>query len=152
MKKSRWIWIATGLFLFLAVAPAWPKIESNKTPIKDPNTLSSKPGSTPLDKMLQDRSSLPTSELLRKFAIAIGFVAVLAIAAFFVSKRVMPRIATPKGKEISVVETIPLGVRRSLHLVKIGPNRRILIGSTNDSISYLADVSETFSIEENKED
>ncbi|MBN1818655.1 MAG: FliO/MopB family protein [Sedimentisphaerales bacterium] len=143
--------MATGLLLLLTALPAWPKTEPDKTSGKDPNSLSVKPPSTPLEKMLQDRSSLPTGELLRKFAIAIGFVAFLGACAYFVSRRIMPKIAMPRGKEISVIETIPLGVRRSLHLVKIGAGRRILIGSTTDSITYLADVSEPFCLEENKE-
>jgi flagellar biogenesis protein FliO len=57
------------------------------------------------------------------------------------SKKVLPRITNLPGKEIRILETAHLGPRKAVHLVKIG-NQRLLIGSTYESISMLADVTE----------
>jgi flagellar biogenesis protein FliO len=44
------------------------------------------------------------------------------------------------GKQIHVLETTHLGPRKAVHLVKIG-EQQLLIGSTNESITTLADVT-----------
>jgi flagellar biogenesis protein FliO len=43
------------------------------------------------------------------------------------------------GKQIRIIETVHLGPRKSVHLLKIG-DKQILIGSTNENITKLADV------------
>ncbi len=48
-----------------------------------------------------------------------------------------------KGNLITVVETIPLGPRKLLHLLEVGP-RKFLIASTSDGIRLLADLTETY--------
>jgi flagellar biogenesis protein FliO len=61
----------------------------------------------------------------------------------YVSKRLLPKVASVPGKEIHIRETAYLGPRKALHLVEIG-NHKLLIGSTNDSITSLADVTDTW--------
>jgi flagellar biosynthetic protein FliO len=72
---------------------------------------------------------------------SVVLVVVLGAAALYMSKKVLPRITNLPGKEIRILETAHLGPRKAVHLVKIG-NQRLLIGSTNESISMLADVTE----------
>jgi flagellar protein FliO/FliZ len=72
---------------------------------------------------------------------SVVLVVVLGAAALYMSKKVLPRITNLPGREIRILETAHLGPRKAVHLVKIG-NQRLLIGSTNESISMLADVTE----------
>lgn len=72
--------------------------------------------------------------------LAVLFVFALFVAAIYVSKKLLPKITSLQGKEIRIIETIHLGPRKAVHLLEI-ENRRFLIGSTNESITKLADLS-----------
>lgn len=72
--------------------------------------------------------------------LAVLFVLALFIAAIYVSKKLLPKITNLPGKEIRIIETVHLGSRKAVHLLQI-ENRRLLIGSTNESITKLADLS-----------
>jgi flagellar biosynthetic protein FliO len=71
-------------------------------------------------------------------------VIALGVAAAYVSKKFLPRLTEPPGKEIRIAETVHLGSRKMLHLLKVG-NQRLLIGSTSESITMLGDVTEALS-------
>ena len=75
--------------------------------------------------------------------LAVVFVIVLGAAAIYVSKRLLPKIANRPSKEIRIVETVHLGPRKAVHLIEVG-KRRFLIGSTNESIRELAEVTAGF--------
>lgn len=81
-----------------------------------------------------------TGELFYRMILAILLVVVLGVVAIYVSKRLLPKITTLSGKEIRIVETVHLGQRRTIHLIEAG-GRRILIGSTSEAITKLAEVS-----------
>jgi len=106
------------------------KIESKNAPlsINDPNFFG-KPDYNPMG-----------WEYLVKAVLAILFVLALFVAAIYVSKKLLPKISNLQGKEIRIVETIHLGPRKAVHLLEI-ENRRFLIGSTNENITKLADLS-----------
>lgn len=82
-------------------------------------------------------------ELFYRTIIAVVFVVVLGAAAMYVSRRLLPKIARLPGKEIHIVETIHLGPRKAVHLLQIG-HRRFLIGSTNENVTKLADLTDGF--------
>ena len=86
--------------------------------------------------------SLNTREFFFKMMFAVLFVVVLGVAVIYISKKFLPRIANLPGKKIQVIETVHLGPRKAVHLLKIG-HQRFLIGSTSESITKLADVTET---------
>lgn len=86
---------------------------------------------------------LGRQELFVRTMLAVVFVIVLGAAAIYVSKRLLPKIANRPTKEIRIVETVHLGPRRAVHLVQVG-NRRFLIGSTNENIRKLAEVTSGF--------
>ncbi len=67
-------------------------------------------------------------------------VVVLGAAAIYISKKYLPKITNLAGKDIRIVETIHLGPRKMLHVIKAG-NRKLLIGSTNENITLLADLT-----------
>lgn len=79
----------------------------------------------------------------RRMMLAVLIVVLLGVAAMVASKKLLPKIAHTQGKKIKVLETIHLGTRKAVHLLEIG-NQQILIGSTHDRITKLADIfSET---------
>ncbi len=85
-----------------------------------------------------------TSELFFKMMLSVLLIVVLGTGAIYVSKKFGARISNLPGKKIHVIETISLGPRKAVHLLKIG-NQGILIGSTTESITKLADVTDVLS-------
>ncbi len=79
-------------------------------------------------------------ELFFKMMFSVLFLVVLGVAAIYVSKKFLPKITKLPGKEIRIAETVHLGPRKAVHLLEIG-ERRFLIGSTNESITRLADLT-----------
>lgn len=63
----------------------------------------------------------------------------LAVAVMFLSKKVLPKVSAMAGKKVRVLETVSLGSRRAVHLLEVG-DRQILIGSTQTTITRLADI------------
>lgn len=94
---------------------------------------------------LDKGTSRAQSNLMRQFALAIGFVVLLGCGAWYVSKKFGPKLAITRGKEVRITETIHLGTHRALHMVEVGGRHKFLIGSTNTNINILADVSEEVS-------
>lgn len=72
--------------------------------------------------------------------LAVLFVLALFVVVIYISKKLLPKITNLSGKEIRIVETIHLGPRKAVHLLEV-ENRRFLIGSTNENITKLADLS-----------
>jgi flagellar biosynthetic protein FliO len=81
-----------------------------------------------------------TRELFFKMMFMILLVVVLGTAVVYISKKFLPGFTHPSGKRIRIIETVHLGPRRTVHLLKIG-NRQLLVGSTSESITKLADVT-----------
>jgi flagellar biosynthetic protein FliO len=86
---------------------------------------------------------LGRSEFFIRTMLAVVFVIVLGAAAIYVSRKLLPKIAARSGKEIRIVETVHLGPRKAVHLIEVG-KRRFLIGSTNENIRKLAEVTAGF--------
>ncbi len=101
-----------------------------------PKSLLNDPNSPPLT-----GSGLDNNALFVRMMLSVGIVAGLAIAALYVSKKILPRMTNTAGREIRVIETTCLGPRKALHLVEVG-NQRLLIGSTQESITMLTPVGE----------
>lgn len=80
-------------------------------------------------------------ELFFKTMFMVVLVAVLGVAAIYASKKLLPKIANLPGKEIHITETVHLGPRKTVHLLRIG-SQWLLIGSTNENITKLADVTD----------
>jgi flagellar biogenesis protein FliO len=60
----------------------------------------------------------------------------------YVSKKLLPRFTNLPGRQIRVLETTHLSPRKGLHLVEVG-SHRLLIASTNEKITMLADVTDS---------
>jgi flagellar biosynthetic protein FliO len=85
-------------------------------------------------------NSAGTRELFIKMMVSVVLVVVLGAGAIYGSKRLAGKFANLPGKRIKIVETAHLGPRKAVHLLRIG-DRCLLIGSTNDNISKLADLT-----------
>lgn len=105
----------------------------------DPD-LSASPGVSPITPL---GGGLSSTELFFKMMLSVGLVIALGAAALYLSKRVLPKVANASGREIRILETAGLGPRKALHLVEVG-HQRLLIASTNDTITTLAHVDDAW--------
>lgn len=80
-------------------------------------------------------------ELFFKMIVLVLVVVGLWVGASYASKRFGTRITKLSGREIRIIETAHIGPRKVLHLVGVG-ERKLLIGSTNENIRVLADVTD----------
>jgi len=109
--------------------------QAQKTPAKQSTDIFSS------DTDFTGSSAMNGMEIFYKTMLALVLVIALGAAAVFMTKKYLPKIAKLQGKEIRVIETVHLGPRKSVHLIEIG-KRRLLIGSTNENIRKLADLTE----------
>ena len=86
---------------------------------------------------------LASEGLFFKMMLSVGLVIVLGAATWYLSRKLLPRVAWAPGREIRVVDTSYLGPRKALHLVEVG-GHKLLIGSTSESITPLAHVGEAW--------
>jgi flagellar biogenesis protein FliO len=89
------------------------------------------------------RGGLGNGELFLKMMLSVGLVLGLGGAALYLSKRVLPRMVQPGGKEIHLLETARLGPRQALHLVEVG-GRRLLLASTSERVTMLTSLNEAW--------
>jgi flagellar biosynthetic protein FliO len=133
------------LIVLTALVLSGPQVSRAEAPAdsNDPNSATAIPLLTPVDANAvgQANGSLGGSALFLHMMGAILVVAGMGVVAIYLSKKVLPKVSRGSAKEIRVVETVYLGPRKALHLVQVG-HHRLLIGSTNESISPLASVSE----------
>lgn len=108
-------------------------VEPNK-PLSDDFYSRSENGSD------QSSNDLESEGWFLTMAKAVLLVVALGIAAIYLSKKFGARITNLPGKKIRVVETVYLGQRKALHLLEIS-GRQLLIGSTNESITKLTDIT-----------
>jgi len=93
---------------------------------------------------LSSANSPGAREMFFKMMLSVLLVVALGAAAIYISKKFLPRITNPPGKKIRVIETTHIGPRKMVHLLKIG-NQQLLIGSTSENITKLADVTDALS-------
>jgi len=103
---------------------------AGSTPVKDPNLFGGPAAGT------------TGRELFLKMMFSVLLVAVLGIAAVYITKKFGSRLGSLSGRNIRVIETVHLGPRKALHLLKVGSSS-LLVGSSSDNITMLADVTGT---------
>lgn len=97
-----------------------------------------------------DEPLMPLGPLWRQFIYMIGFVILIGLGAW-VFLRKFSGGAVGTGQVIRIGETVRLGPRKSLHLVRIG-SKTLLVANAADSLSLLADVSDGVSSHEDDND
>lgn len=80
-------------------------------------------------------------ELLRVLAA----LAVVVPAAYLSTRFLSGRVRERRGRYMKLVESLPLGAQRGLHLVQVG-ERLFLVGGSERGISLLAEVDGTTSL------
>lgn len=80
------------------------------------------------------------SEIFYKMLLSVVVVIALGSAVIYLTKKVLPRFTNQPGKQIRIIETTHIAPRKGLHIVQVGV-RRLLIASTNEHITMLADVT-----------
>ena len=73
---------------------------------------------------------------------AVLLIVVLGGIAVYLTKKFLPKMRPTCGREINIRETIHLGPHKTVHLVEVG-KKTLFIGSTAESITMLADVTES---------
>jgi flagellar biogenesis protein FliO len=81
-------------------------------------------------------------EFFYKMLLSALLVIVLGVSAIYVSKKLLPRFTNLPGKKIRILETAYIAPRKGIHLIQAG-TRRLLIASTNETITMLADVTDS---------
>ena len=82
-------------------------------------------------------------EMLRRMMAYTLVILVLGGVGLFVVKKVLPKLGAPQGRNISVLETVYLGPKKSLHLLRVG-TQRFLVAGSRDEISMLGEVTSAF--------
>jgi len=80
-------------------------------------------------------------DMFFRMILMVLLVVVLGAAAIYLSRKLLPRFTQLSGKRIRVVETVHLGPRKTVYLLKVG-SQQLLIGSTNENITKLADITD----------
>lgn len=84
----------------------------------------------------------PNNGFIGKFTMMLSVVAVIGIAGwFFVKKMNVPWVAG-KGRHLSILETMSLGPRRSVYLIRAG-KKQLLIGSSPEGLRLLSDLGDS---------
>ena len=91
------------------------------------------------DKPLWGDGGDDSEGLLGRLAGSALAVAVLGVIAWIVVKKVMPRVAAQQGRRLRVVETVYLGPKKTVHVVRVG-SQEFLVGSSAERISMLAEL------------
>jgi flagellar biogenesis protein FliO len=85
-------------------------------------------------------SGYSNSRLMGQFFLMLLFVAVIGVGAWFLLKKINTPWLKGRGGHLSVIETLPLGARRSIHLIQAG-NKHLLISNSPEGIRLLTDMT-----------
>jgi flagellar biogenesis protein FliO len=80
-----------------------------------------------------------TGGIYWRMMLAVLLVLALGVAAYYVSKKLSGKIINLPNRQIKLVETLYLGSRKALHLIKVG-NKSIIIGTTPTTITRIAEL------------
>jgi len=147
--KKKIIVSVTAAALYAAV-PIFFFCRANQAEAAEPpaGNTSPAPANTPNFYVTQP-DNLSGRELFYKMMVSVILIVILGGAAMYVSKKFLPRIVSQSGKNIHILETTYIGPRKTVHLLKVG-EKKLLIGSTSDSIAILADVTDALTNKTNE--
>ncbi|MHC4423694.1 MAG: hypothetical protein ACYSWR_03365, partial [Planctomycetota bacterium] len=106
-----------ALFIAVALGGGALVVCSAESPVTEPQkTTSYNPYRLAENDSNHTGGPFDTRELFLKMMGAVLLVAVLGIAAMYISKRFLPKITNLPGKKIHILETVHLGPRKTVHL------------------------------------
>lgn len=85
-----------------------------------------------------------TGGIYWRMMLAVLLVLVLGIAAYYVSKKLSGKIINLPNRQIKLVETLYMGSRKALHLIKVG-NKSFIIGTTPTTITRITELERDIS-------
>lgn len=98
--------------------------------------------------------ALPPVDFSWLFLKVIGAMIIVCAGAFFVIKYLLPRghfVRRAQSSEIEVLERFPLEPKKNLYILKVA-KKRILLGTTESSLSSLMELPEVSSKHEEPAD
>jgi len=139
------VWPAGGVYSAAPVpqeaAPPQPTTAGASTQPAGPT--SGETADTGLRLEFDDRNGAGTRGALYRMLAYTVVILLLGGTGLFVVKKVLPKIASRPGKSVSVLETVYLGPKKTLHLLQVG-SQRFLVAGSRDQISLLGEVTSAF--------
>ncbi len=142
--------ILVGAAIFCAMALALhAQTPSAAPPDQNESTATQAPESQTSSHQTTQAAEVPASgvdfPLLRVMG-GLALVLSLVVIAFLVARKIAPQYFTKQSadKNLKLIETLPMGEKRSIALIQIG-DRRLLIGNTPQQISLLSTLEGFFS-------
>lgn len=90
-------------------------------------------------------------QLIKQLIVMAAFIAVVGFIVWWFARRYSRGLLGGKGRLITVADTVPLGPRKMVHILHVG-SRKLLVGSTADSIRLLADITDALSVSSTAEE
>jgi flagellar biosynthetic protein FliO len=145
-RKKIFVFLITVILgsCLLFVCSAKSPTEETEVKKTEPESESNSLFRNDSDFLTNTKNRTTSGSLIFRFIISILFLIALGVGGIYVSKRFLPKITHMSEKEIRIIETVHLGPRKSVHLLEIG-ERRFLIGSTNENVTKLAELTNAFS-------
>ncbi len=78
--------------------------------------------------------------MLWRMLASVLIIAILGAAAYFGIRRLGPRFRLVPKRKIHLIETLPLGARKSLHLVEVD-GQRLLLGASRENVAILTELA-----------
>jgi len=110
---------------------------------KNMKSLFDNPSSFDANRPTVPNTNSGSHELFFKMMFMVLLVVALGVAVMYISKRILPKFTHLPTKRIQIIETVHIGPRKAVHLLKVG-SQLILIGSTNENITKLSDITGPF--------
>jgi flagellar biogenesis protein FliO len=133
--------------LFLTVLPLFPQGLASRA-ADAPNEPSRSTAQAPNSIFTRDPNvtfgtdqQFETSGMFWRMMLAVLMVLVMGVAAYYMSRRLGGRIINLPSRQIRLVETLYLGSRKALHLIKVG-DRSILVATTPTAVTRIADLDQ----------
>lgn len=153
LGRSRWLppaaaLVALAALLFVALPLAAPPDSRGEAPAPPPSAAPTAPGdgSSSPPSYSTEYGSVPLVaepdwpalllDLGGKLLLTLGLV----YSSLYLLRKYVGRAGGQRqASAVAVVETVPLGQHRSLHLVRVG-NKHVLLGATQSQISFLTEI------------
>jgi flagellar biogenesis protein FliO len=80
------------------------------------------------------------NRLTSRLFLMLGFIAIAGVGVWYFVKKMNTPWAGAKDGQLQIVETMHLGPRKTIHIIRAG-KKRLLIGNSNEGLRLLADLT-----------
>ena len=147
MLKKRILLIGSLLVLSIAgqvlLRPCLGESHTDSTTEAQPASHTDPADETsPHERQLSNDTDELQTDLMRTFFYMLGFVALIGAGGWLMCRKFSLGRTGSGGQRVRISETVRMGPRKALHLIQVG-NKTLLLGSAGDTLSLLADVSDS---------